>query len=145
MSYATGAATVTDPLGTQRTYNYSTNKGKLAVTGSDKPSGTGNSSAASRVQDANGFITQETDFLGVNTMYTWDINRRLPLTTTKAAGLPEVQTTTTQWHPSFRLPVLVTETGRTTAYAYDTQGNQLSQTVTDTATSVTRSLSLIHI
>jgi hypothetical protein len=61
------------------------------VTGADKPSGTGNSSAASRVQDANGFITQETDFLGVNTMYTWDINRRLPLSTTKAAGLPEAQ------------------------------------------------------
>ena len=135
---AAGTATVTDPLGTQRTYNYSTNKGQLAVTGADKPSGNGNSSAASRVQDVNGFITQESDFLGVNTMYTWDINRRLPLTTTKAAGLPEVQTTTTQWHPTFRLPVLVTEAGRTTAYTYDAQGNQLSQTVTDTATSVAR-------
>ncbi|WP_431096856.1 DUF6531 domain-containing protein [Polaromonas aquatica] len=138
---ATGVATVTDPLGTQRTYNYSTNKGKLAVTGADKPSGTGNSSAASRVQDANGFITQETDFLGVNTMYTWDINRRLPLSTTRAAGLPEAQTTITQWHPTFRLPVLVTEAGRTTAYTYDTQGNKLSQTVTDTATSVARASS----
>ncbi|WP_431096578.1 LamG-like jellyroll fold domain-containing protein [Polaromonas aquatica] len=142
VSYGTSSsATVTDPLGTQRTYNYSTNKGKLAVTGADKPSGNGDSSAASRVQDTNGFITQETDFLGVNTMYTWDINRRLPLTTTKAAGLPEVQTTTTQWHPTFRLPVLVTEAGRTTAYSYDTQGNQLSQTVTDTATSVARTSS----
>jgi YD repeat-containing protein len=141
VSYATGAATVTDPLGTQRTYNYSTNKGKLAVTGADKPSGTGNSSAASRVQDANGFIAQETDFLGVNTMYTWDINRRLPLSTTRAAGLPEVQTTTTQWHTSFRLPVLVMEAGRTTAYTYDTQGNRLSRTVTDTATNVARTAS----
>ncbi|WP_431096881.1 DUF6531 domain-containing protein [Polaromonas aquatica] len=138
VSYATNAATVTDPLGTQRTYNYSTNKGKLAVTGADKPSGTGAPSAANRVQDANGFITQETDFLGVNTMYTWDINRRLPLTTTKAVGQPEVQTTTTQWHPTFRLPVLVTEAGKTTAYSYDTQGNRLSQTVTDTATNVAR-------
>ncbi|MEO8388964.1 DUF6531 domain-containing protein [Polaromonas sp.] len=142
VSYGTaGAATVTDPLGTERTYNYSTNKGKLAVTGSDKPSGTGEASAASRVQDANGFITQETDFLGVNTMYTWDINRRLPLTTTKAAGSPEVQTTTTQWHTTFRLPVLVTEAGRTTAYAYDAQGNLLSRTETDTATNVARSSS----
>jgi len=138
---AAGVAVVTDPLGTQRTYNYETTKGKLAVTSADKPSGTGNSSAASRMQDANGFITQETDFLGVNTMYTWDINRRLPLTTTKAAGLPEVQTTATQWHTSFRLPVLVTEAGRTIAYTYDTQGNKLSQTVTDTASNVTRTAS----
>jgi YD repeat-containing protein len=138
---AAGVATVTDPLGTQRTYNYSTNKGKLAVTGADKASGSGNSSAASRVQDANGFVTQETDFLGVSTMYTWDINRRLPLTTTQAATLPEARTTSTQWHPSFRLPVLVTEAGRTIAYTYDTQGNKLSQTVTDTATSVARTTS----
>jgi YD repeat-containing protein len=136
-----GSATVTDPLGTQRTYNYSANKGKLAVTGADKPSGTGNGSAASRVQDAKGFVTQETDFLGINTMYTWDINRRLPLTTTRASGLPEVQTTTTQWHSTFRLPVLITEAGRSTAYTYDAQGNRLSQTVTDTNTNVSRTTS----
>jgi YD repeat-containing protein len=138
---AAGVATVTDPLGTQRTYSYGSTKGKLAVTGADKPSGSGNSSAASRVQDADGFVTQETDFLGVNTMYTWDINRRLPLTTTQAATLPEARTTTTQWHASFSLPTLVTEAGRTTAYTYDAQGNRLSQTVTDTATSVARSTS----
>jgi YD repeat-containing protein len=139
ISYGTGgSATVTDPLGTQRTYNYGTEKGKLAVLGADKPSGTGNSSAATRVQDANGFITQETDFLGVNTMYTWDINRRLPLTTIRAAGLPEVQTSTTEWHASYRLPTLVTEAGKTTAYSYDGAGNLLSQTVTDTASSVSR-------
>jgi YD repeat-containing protein len=142
---ATGVATVTDPLGTQRTYNYGTAKGQLAVTGADKPSGISASSAASRVQDANGFVTQETDFLGVSTMYTWDINRRLPLTTTRAAGLPEVQVTTTQWHPSFKLPVLVTEADRTTAYTYDTQGNKLSQTVTDTATNVARSTSWTYV
>jgi YD repeat-containing protein len=138
---AAGVATVTDPLGTQRTYSYSTNKGQLAVTGADKPSGTGNSSAASRVQDANGFVTQETDFLGVNTMYTWDVDRRLPLTTTEAAALPEARTTSTQWHASFRLPVLVTEAGRSTAYSYDTQGNRLSQTVTDTASNAAQTTS----
>ncbi|MEO8388966.1 DUF6531 domain-containing protein [Polaromonas sp.] len=141
VSYATGVATVTDPLGTERTYNYSTNKGKLAVIDADKPSGPGAASAASRVQDVNGFITQETDFLGVNTMYTWDINRRLPLTTTKAAGLPEAQSNSTQWHATFRLPVLVTEAGRTTAYSYDTQGNLLSRTETDMATNVARTTS----
>jgi YD repeat-containing protein len=136
-----GATTVTDPLGTTRSYNYGIAQGKLAVTGSDKPSGAGNSSAASRIQDINGFVTQETDFLGVNTMYTWDVNRRLPLTTTKAAGLPEAQTSTTQWHSTYRLPVLVTEAGRTTAYAYDGAGNTLSQTVTDTASNVSRAAS----
>ncbi|WP_228778464.1 MULTISPECIES: LamG domain-containing protein [unclassified Polaromonas] len=129
---------MTDPLGTQRTYTYGTAKGQLAVTGADKPGGTGNVSAASRVQDTHGFVTQETDFLGINTMYTWDINRRLPLTVTRAAALPEVQTTTTQWHATYRLPVLVTEAGKTTAYTYDNAGRMLTRSLTDTATNVTR-------
>ena len=129
---------VTDPLGTARAYNYSTNKGKLAVTAADKPSGSGGSDAASRIQDANGFVTQETDFLGVQTMYTWDINRRLPLSTTQAAGRPEEQTASTQWHPTFRLPILVTEAGKSTAYTYDTQGNKISEIITDIATGQAR-------
>jgi len=139
ISYGTGgSATVTDPLGTQRTYSYGIAQGKLVVTGADKPSGSGNSSAASRVQDADGFVTQETDFLGVTTMYTWDINRRLPLTTTQAAALPDARTTTTQWHTSYRLPVTVTEPGNTRSYTYDSVGNALTQTVTDIASSISR-------
>ena len=149
ISYASAAsggvssATVTDPLGTQRTYNYGTSFGKLAVTGADKPSAgsgsSGGNDAASRVQDsATGLITQETDFLGVNTMFTWDINRRLPLSKTAAAGRPEAQTVSTQWHPSFRLPVLVTEAGRSTASTYDSRGNLLTQSITDTATNQVR-------
>ncbi|MES2280545.1 MAG: RHS repeat-associated core domain-containing protein, partial [Pseudomonadota bacterium] len=135
-----GAPTVvTDPLGTPRSYNYGTSFSKLAVTGADKPSGSGGSDAASRVQNASGLVESETDFLGVQTMYTWDINRRLPLSTTKAAGRPEAQTVSTQWHPTFRLPVLVTEAGRSTAYTYDGDGNKLTESITDTATSQVRS------
>jgi RHS repeat-associated protein len=52
----------------------------------------------------------------------------------RASGTPEAQTVTTQWHPLFSLPVLVTEAGRTTAYTYDALGNTLSKTLTDTAT-----------
>jgi YD repeat-containing protein len=140
-SSTSGTATVTDPLGTQRTYSYGTAAGKLAVLGADKPSGSGASSAASRVQDLNGLISQESDFLGINTMYTWDINRRLPLTTTRAAGLPEAQTRTIEWHPSYGLPLLVAEAGRTITYTYDGKGNKLSQTATDSATSQSRTSS----
>jgi RHS repeat-associated protein len=126
------SAQVTDPLGTTRTYSYGTTLGKLTVTGADKPSGSGGSDAASRVQNASGLIDSETDFAGVLTMYTWDINRRLPLSTTHAAGRPEAVTTSTQWHPTLRLPVLVTELGRTIATSYDGVGNPLTETTTDT-------------
>ncbi|MBT2337346.1 RHS repeat protein [Variovorax paradoxus] len=128
------SATVVDPLGTTRSYSYGTTLGKLAVTGGSLPSGEGKSDAASRVQDANGLITSETDFKGVVTTTTWDVARRLPTTVVHASGTPDARTVTTQWHPTFSLPALVTEAGRTTAYAYDALGNTLTKTVTDTAT-----------
>jgi RHS repeat-associated protein len=130
------SATIIDPLGIQRNYTYSNTAGQLAVTGTNVASNgqMPGSDAASRVQSNNGLIASETDYLGVQTMYTWDLTRRLPLTTTRAAGRPEAQTTTTTWHATLRLPVSVAEVGRTTSYTYDASGNKLSQTVTDTAT-----------
>ncbi len=127
-------AVITDPLGTARTYSYSGTKSKQVVAGASLPSGIGEADAASRVQDANGLITSETDFNGVVSTTTWDTARRLPLTVTRASGRPEAQTTTTQWHPTFSLPVLITESGRTTAFTHDAVGNVLTRTVTDTAT-----------
>ena len=133
------SAQITDPLGTVRTYSYGTALGKLNVTGADKPSGSGGADAASRVQNASGLIDYETDFLGVQTTYSWDTIRRLPTATTRAAGRAEAQTTTTQWHPVWRLPTLVTEGTRSTALGYDTLGHLTSQTTTDTATGQQRS------
>ena len=124
-------ASVIDPRGTQRSYAYTTMNEKRVVTYANIPGASGHPDAANRVQNSAGLVTQETDFLGVQTMYTWDISRRLPLSTTQAAGRPEAQTSSTQWHPAFRLPTLVTEQGRTTAYTYDAQGNKLTQTNTD--------------
>ncbi|TAG24339.1 MAG: RHS repeat protein, partial [Burkholderiales bacterium] len=126
------SATITDPLGTPRTYNYATSLSQLAVTGADKPSGLGLRDAASRVQDSLGFITSETDFLGITSAYQWDTTRRLKTSETLAVGRPEQQTVSTQWHPTLRLPALVTEAGKTTAYTYDAAGNILTQTETDT-------------
>ncbi len=145
VNYAGLSPTVTDPLGTTRTFGYSTAQNTLAVTAANVPTPGPGGSAASRVQDANGFVTQETDFLGVNTMYTWDASRRLPLTTTRAAALPEAQTTSTTWHTTFTLPTLVTEAGRTTGYTYDSLGNTLTTTVTDTASSVARTTTWTYI
>ncbi|WP_185545914.1 RHS repeat-associated core domain-containing protein [Variovorax sp. KBW07] len=131
---STGSATVVDPLGTSRSYTYGSIQEKLAVTSGSLPSGLGEADAVSRVQDVNGLVTSETDFNGVITTTTWDVNRRLPTTVIYASGTPDARTVTTQWHATFALPVLVTEAGRTTAYTYDAFGNALSKTITDTAT-----------
>ena len=122
-------ATVTDPLGTTRTYSYSTNQGRLAVISGSLPSGTGESDAASRVQDSNGLITSETDFKGVRTDTTWDVRRRLPLSVTRAAGTPEAQTVMTHWHAAISLPVLNTDSGRTISFTYSSYGNLQSRSI----------------
>ena len=127
-----GPTTITDPLGTTRTFTYALSQGKLAVTGADTPDGLGQPDAASRVQSPLGLITAETDFLGTTTSYAWNTDRRLPTAVTQAAGKPEERTTVTEWHPQWRLPVAISESGRTTNYTYDSVGNRLTQTITDT-------------
>lgn len=125
------SATVTDPLGTARTYTYETRGGELNIGQSSLPSENGGSDAASRRLGTAGLIESETDFKGVKTSITWDTIRRLPLSVERASGKPEALSTTTQWHPAFRLPVQVTGGGLSTGYTYDNVGNLLSRTVTD--------------
>ncbi|SFQ34783.1 RHS repeat-associated core domain-containing protein [Variovorax sp. 770b2] len=132
---STGTATVIDPLGTSRSYGYATKAGRLAVTSGSLPSGEGNSDASSRVQDANGLISQEIDFKGARTDWTWDAARRLPTSVAEAVGTPDARTTAYQWHAQYSLPVQVSEAGRTIALTYDSVGNLLSRAVTDTALS----------
>ncbi|WP_395316984.1 RHS repeat-associated core domain-containing protein [Variovorax sp. UC74_104] len=127
-----GSATVVDPLGWSRSYSYSTTKGKLVVTGGSWPSGSGGNDAAYRVQDANGLVTSESDFKGSVTTSSWDITRRLPLAVVRAFGRPEAQTTTTQWHPDFSLPIQITESGRRISFTHDAVGNVLTRTLTNT-------------
>ncbi|MGE0498587.1 MAG: RHS repeat-associated core domain-containing protein [Ramlibacter sp.] len=132
--------TVRDPLGTQRQQQHANVDGRLIFAGSSLPCANCVGDAASNVIDpASGLVTQSTDYLGFATQMGWDTTRKLPVSVTRAASRPEAQTVQTQWHPVFRLPVLVTEPGRTTAYTYDAQGNKLSETVTDSATGQARS------
>ncbi|WP_165909723.1 RHS repeat-associated core domain-containing protein [Variovorax guangxiensis] len=125
------SATVTDPLGTVRTYGYETRGGELTVGQSSLPSETGGKDAASRRLGTAGLLESETDFKGIKTSFTWDTIRRLPLSVERASGKPEALITTTEWHSTFRLPVRVTGGGLSTTYAYDSIGNLLSRTVTD--------------
>lgn len=126
-------STVTDPLGTSRSYVYKTAAGKVAVKSSSLPMGAGD--AGARMQDANGLLTRETDFNGSIRTTAWDVTRRLPTSVTDAYGTPLARATTIQWHQTFSLPTLVTQPGRSIAYTYDAQGNVLSEVITDTKSS----------
>jgi YD repeat-containing protein len=133
------ATAVTDPLGTVRNYSFTSIQGVNRNTGLSHP--TPDKSPQSRVYDLNGFLASETDWNGNLTTYLrQDTYGRLDLETsrTEGSGGPQARTITTQWHPTFRLPTLITEPGRTTAFTHDAKGNILTRTITDTATSASR-------
>ncbi|MGE0331756.1 MAG: DUF6531 domain-containing protein, partial [Ramlibacter sp.] len=128
---------VTDPLGNAQTWTYQGGDGQIRVAGANGAY-MGGQVANRSFTGASTLPESETDFLGITTLYTWDTARRLKTGETRAASRPEAQTTQTQWHPTYRLPVLVSEAGKTTAYTYDALGNKLSETITDTATGQAR-------
>ena len=138
---ASGGTTtqVVDALGAQRTMQFASVSGRSVFAGQSQPCANCYGDAASNLVDpATGMITQSTDYLGSNNLFTNDPARKLVLAITKAASRPEAQTTSITWHPTFRLPAVVTEAGRSTAYGYDAAGNLTGQAVTDTTLNQTR-------
>ena len=137
---ADGSTTVTDPLGTARTYNFSTVLGVVKSTGSTQPGGSGCAAASvSTTYDANGNIATRTDFNGNTSTYSYDLARNLETSRTEALGRPEARTITTAWHPTYRLPTKITEPGRVTDNTYDpNSGNLLSRSITDVSSGKVR-------
>lgn len=158
LSYnANGTTTATDPLGGNRTYQFSMINGIIKATGLSQPCTTCGTNFSTATYDANGNVASRTDFKGNTTCYAYNLTRNLetvrvegiaPLAAcpanlatyipSTAAGSVE-RKTTSQWHATLRLPTLISEPGRTTAYGYDPiTGNLLSRTVTDTASARSR-------
>jgi len=139
---------VTDPLGTARTYQFeqilSYNKDESVT--QPPASGSGNVTE-SWSHDANGNVSQFTDFNSEVTTHTFNLSRNLETSRTEAYGTSQVRTITTQWSSTYRLPTQIsvypnaTGTGTaltTTTFNYDSNGNLLTKTVTDPATGITR-------
>ena len=153
-SYDGNYRTVTDPRGVSRTYTVATAWSVNRLTGA---SGTceGCAEDKARTYDANGNVASRKDFKNQLTCYVFDSTRNLETTRvegfastvtacpaslatyTPASGTRE-RKITTQWHPTLRVPTLITEAHRTTGFTYDSGGNWLTRTVTDTATATSR-------
>jgi len=161
LSYTPGVSTtVTDPLGSVRTYNFTTILGVSKLTGQSQPAGSGCAASASALTyDANGNVASRTDFNGNKTTYVYDLTRNLETSRTEgltAAGSAiagVTRTVTTSWHATWRLPLVISEyngntaTGtplKTTTYTYDAKGNLASYTVTDPALSITRTTTITN-
>jgi YD repeat-containing protein len=141
---ADGSTTVTDALNTARTYQFQTILGVVKSKGQSQPGGSGCGASASALSyDANGNVASRTDFNGNRTNYSYDLTRNLETSRTEGltasgAATPATRTITTLWHPTFRLPVQITNGNQQTTYTYNPQGEVTQKTVTDLATHATR-------
>jgi RHS repeat-associated protein len=132
---ANGTVTVTDALGAVRTFSfgrYGDRNLVTAISGSQCPTCR---EGLATTYDTMGFVASRTDYNGNITTYVYDDSRGLETSRTEASGTARARTITTQWHSTFRVPTLITEPNRTTAFTYDTNGNALTKTITDTTVS----------
>jgi RHS repeat-associated protein len=131
LSGSGGSVTATDPLGKLRTYNQSLIWGRYRTTTSTAQC-PGCGEDASRVYDPNGNITTRTDFNGNVTKYSYNAQTNLETSRTEAYGTSSARTITTAWDPNWRQPDTITEPNRTTSFTYNSLGDVLTKTVTDT-------------
>ena len=127
--------TVEDPLGTSRTYAIGNVNNVYKLQSISGPSCSHCGSAQQTSYDANGNVSQRTDFEGNITTYVFSSPRNLETSRTEAFGTARARTITTGWHATYRLPTQIDELGRRTTFAHSANGNVLTKTVLDTATS----------
>ena len=134
IAYNAGNATITDPLLTTRTNNFSPVLGVAAYGGASLPCATcSRGLVASATTDAQGNATSTTDFSGKKACFKFDLARNLEIA--RVEGLPGGQDCTapltdgfsltapsrritTEWHAGWKLPKRVAEPLRITTNAY---------------------------
>lgn len=110
-----------------RLYGFQTILGVRKNTSVSQPcSSSCSTTAATTTYDANGNIATRTDFLGVVSTYTYDLNRNLEIQRIEGNGRPEARTISTRWHPFWRLMTAQAEPSRRTTWVYNGQPDPTS-------------------
>lgn len=136
MTYnSNGTTTVTNALGVADTYTFTTLQFVPKVSQISRAA-TATTPAMTRnfTYDASGFLASETNWNAIQTTY---INNAhgLPTTINEAVGRTVARTTTIAYSTTFpHLPASITTPGVTASFTYDTSGNLLTRTLTDTTT-----------
>jgi len=130
-----GTSTAQNALGQKVTYLFAALKGSnKLVSASRTATSTVPAATESYTYDNNGFTASAKDWNGNTTKYTNNAHGD-PTTVVEASGTTIARTTTIAYDPTFvHLPDTITTTGLTTGFTYDTSGNPLTQTLTDTTT-----------
>ena len=129
-----GSRTITNALGEQEVWKFTTLQGVPKVTEMDRmASGSLPAATTKFTYDSNGYTASLTDWNGNLTTFVNDVHGQ-PTTINQAVGTPQARTTTVTYHASFHLPLKVVTPGLTTTFTYDANGELLTKTLTDTTT-----------
>ena len=121
-SWNNASTTVTDPVGTSRSYNLQVVQGVIKGTGVSQPGGSGcGASSSSITYDANGNVASRRDFSGNSTTYTFDATRNLETQRVEGSGSSSARTISTQWHPDWWLEARRAEPKKVTTWVYNGQ------------------------
>jgi RHS repeat-associated protein len=129
-----GTSAVTNSLGQTMVYSFTNIFGVPKVAKIVRlPSATVPAATNVFTYDTNGYMATSSDW---NSNLTADVNdfRGLPLTNNEAVGTFQARTTTNTYLTTFHLPVQIAAPRKITAFTYDTNGNVLALTETDTST-----------
>lgn len=132
--FVNGSTFVTDALNHTTRYDYFTSGGIERTLHVNEPLPGGATGQNSWLYDSNGNIAAYIDFLGNTTQNAYDLTRNLEI----QRVLPDGRVVNTTWHPLFRLPVLIQTDTQTDQRLYDSHGNLLQRTLTDTSRSTSR-------
>jgi RHS repeat-associated protein len=136
-SYQANSTVVTDPLNTTTTFNFTTEDYSRRVTSKVSSGRTTSFTVPNYSSDYQRRETQTTDARGFITKFVYD--RDHVTSKTEAFGTPLARTTTYQYRSTDSdLPTQIDEPGKRTTFTYDTTGNVLTRTVTDTVLSLSR-------
>jgi RHS repeat-associated protein len=131
---ANGTVTVTNPLGEQDTYTFTTPQNVPKVTGISRAAiGTVAAASETMTYDANGYLNQSTDWNGNVTTYVNDTHGD-PTIINEAVGSAVARTTNIVYDTTWvHLPHTVAKPGFTVTNDYDAaKGNLLTRVITDT-------------
>jgi YD repeat-containing protein len=124
-----GSTTITNELGKITKYKFYPIDGVKRLTAIEgEPSANCPFSNSRFSYDERGRMKTKMNNRGIVTTYNYNA-RGLESSRTEASGTPQARTITTEWHPAFALPLVVTEPNRITRYEYDSQGRQLNRSV----------------
>jgi RHS repeat-associated protein len=139
---ANGSSTISTPLGATQTRQFEVVQGEAKVSSLTDSCAGCVSRTKTYTYDAMGFPDLESDFSGVVTDYDYSVDGLISQVIYRKG--PDQTVESYVWNSALRLPTQITRNGSRKDYSYNARGQILTESTTDTTTSVVRTTSYTY-